>query len=291
MSSLPDSLSALILSFLPRDDQARVLSAVAAPSVEAASTWDAIASDQALVFDDNDETASWRVFTRSNVTALTSPARHFVVDHFLATRPAACATIDEVRRDAEHLLVSGRLRRAGMVTASVGAVDASSKYVESSLRGDSLLWLSDAVLNEVPAIQSAVVAMRAALGELERVCGFVAGKTTVQLAHYARGARYVRHLDATPLHASGRRLTMLLYLNPAWCAADGGELRLFDDGDAARVDVAPLGDRLLVFQSHGVPHEVLESRAESRFSLTLWAYAATVTETARAGAQTPSTES
>jgi hypothetical protein len=27
-----------------------------------------------------------------------------------------------------------------------------------------------------------------------------------------------------------------------------------------------------VFQSHGVPHEVLESRAESRFSLTLWAY-------------------
>lgn len=289
--SLPESLSSLILSFLPRAEQTRVLSAVAAPANASSSEWDAIPRDLELKFEESDE---FCVFSRAAVAALTSPARHFVRDGFLATRRDANVSIDAVRRDAEHLVALGRLRRAGMVTASA-AVDAvaTTNFVESSLRGDSLVWLNDAVLDEVPAIRSAVAAMRAALGELERVCGFVAGKITVQLAHYGRGARYVRHLDATPVHASGRRLTMLLYLNPAWQAGDGGELRLHDDG-ALRVDVAPIGDRLLVFQSHGVPHEVLESRAESRFSLTLWAYAAAaaaLTETAQAGAQTPSTES
>jgi SM-20-related protein len=264
--NLPERLSALIFSYLPRNEQTLVLS-------EAELDDD----KPSLPLDSVRFCGVERVFTEPHVTALRSESRHFVIDGFLADR--ALSVLD-TRAEAVRLLSEGRMRRAGMVTASAqlegfDVPTATDKFIESSLRGDSLVWLNDQVLLDVPAVQSAVTAMRAALGELEHVCGFVASKTTVQLAHYGAGARYVRHLDATRQHAPGRRLTMLLYLNPAWTAADGGELRLFQrraDGDETSTDIAPVGDRLLVFQSHGVPHEVLESRAESRFSLTLWAY-------------------
>jgi SM-20-related protein len=88
-----------------------------------------------------------------------------------------------------------------------------------------------------------------------------------------------------------RRLTLLYYINPGWTAADGGCLRLYphtddaprndrddsllpDDGnqrEEAFVDVEPVGDRLLIFQSRTVEHEVLASHA-MRFSLTMWLY-------------------
>ena len=271
LASLPDKLSALIFSYLPRNEQTLVLSEATAAELDD--------DKPSLPLDSLRFSGLERVFTEPHVTALRSGSRHFVIDGFLADRSLS---VLDTRAEAVRLLSEGRMRRAGMVAASASAQPegfdvptATDKFVESSLRGDSLVWLNDQVLLDLPAVQSAVTAMRAALGELEHVCGFVASKTTVQLAHYGAGARYVRHLDATRQHAPGRRITMLLYLNPAWTAADGGELRLFqrrEDGDETSTDIAPVGDRLLVFQSHGVPHEVLESRAESRFSLTLWAY-------------------
>lgn len=39
------------------------------------------------------------------------------------------------------------------------------------------------------------------------------------------GAKYIKHVDNPD--DNGRRLTLILYLNPAWTAGDGGELRLY----------------------------------------------------------------
>lgn len=114
----------------------------------------------------------------------------------------------------------------------------------------------------------------------------------VQLARYAPGTRYIRHTDATASHAPERRLTLLLYLNPDWAPGDGGELRIFaddigvsrsdcllrsapssDDPPPNNIDVEPRGNRLLVFQSRSVPHEVLRTSDRlTRYSLTVWAY-------------------
>jgi Rps23 Pro-64 3,4-dihydroxylase Tpa1-like proline 4-hydroxylase len=111
------------------------------------------------------------------------------------------------------------------------------------------------------------------------------------LIHHARVRhnRYLRHLDAKSEEGQ-RRLTLLYYINPGWTADDGGCLRLYphtddalrndrddslllDDGNhrEAFVDVEPVGDRLLIFQSRTVEHEVLASHA-MRFSLTMWLY-------------------
>ena len=93
------------------------------------------------------------------------------------------------------------------------------------------------------------------------------------------GARYVRHCDNS-CHAgegercNGRRLTVIMYLNPAWAPVDGGELRLFEPFAPKHrpplADVQPLLDRLVLFYAdYRVPHEVLPSHAE-RNAVTLW---------------------
>lgn len=123
-----------------------------------------------------------------------------------------------------------------------------SQWSEASFRGDSLLWLSsyESLSRDAPALQRCVDALRARVVDvLERRFAFGVQRTTVQLARYPAGARYVRHLDATPSLANGRRLTVLLYLNPRWSANDAGQLRLYDLDDAS-VDVEPIGARVLM---------------------------------------------
>ena len=88
----------------------------------------------------------------------------------------------------------------------------------------------------------------------------------VQLGHYpGNGALYVRHLDALPTK-NVRRVTALLYLNPRWRPEHGGHLRLHLDPP---LDVEPLLNRLVVFLSERVEHEVRPSFA-SRLTLTAW---------------------
>lgn len=62
--------------------------------------------------------------------------------------------------------------------------------------------------------------------------------------------------------------------NPHWdSAAHGGLIRLFDrlDGAAPYTELEPVGDRLLLFWSDLIVHEVLPSRGEAhRYTFTFW---------------------
>lgn len=88
---------------------------------------------------------------------------------------------------------------------------------------------------------------------------------------------YPKHLDNVGL-PDQRKLTVILYLNPAWAtsaAGRGGELRLWgcDAAGAEQCeDVSPDGGRLVVFWSDMVVHEVLPCLCdhEHRYALTLW---------------------
>jgi SM-20-related protein len=99
------------------------------------------------------------------------------------------------------------------------------------------------------------------LGLFEYECHF---------ARYAPGAFYRKHVDRFS-RDSRRRLSSILYLNPAWAAADGGALRLYMERtpESARVDIAPAGGTLVLFLSERFPHEVLPATRE-RLSLTGW---------------------
>ena len=66
------------------------------------------------------------------------------------------------------------------------------------------------------------------------------------------GACFPIHVDSEE-SVDGRRLTAILYLNPGWKEADAGQLRLYPPG-AQPVDIAPLHDRLVIFEAHRLLH-------------------------------------
>lgn len=71
-----------------------------------------------------------------------------------------------------------------------------------------------------------------------------------------------------------RRITLLWYLNPGWLPEWGGQLRAYPQSRHAPrcgMDVEPLLDRVLVFRSDLVEHEVLPTSA-SRCAVTVWLY-------------------
>ena len=103
------------------------------------------------------------------------------------------------------------------------------------------------------------------------------------------GAKYIKHVDNPD--DNGRRLTLILYLNPHWQPGDGGELRIYlqEGEEETHCDVAPIMNRAVLFWADRVPHEaslgglcfgleshsffwqVLPSFAE-RYAITLWYY-------------------
>jgi len=88
-------------------------------------------------------------------------------------------------------------------------------------------------------------------------------------AHYSKGAFYKKHLDSFKGN-SNRRLSSILYLNPAWQSADGGELIIYaPDSDAVVQTVLPTFGKMVLFLSEQFPHEVLPAKC-SRYSLTGW---------------------
>lgn len=137
-------------------------------------------------------------------------------------------------------------------------------------------------------------------GELDDLLGFSTARTSLMLAKYpGGGARYARHLDATSQQTGEkRRITAVYYLNEHWKAADGGCLRAYFPEDVGRkvrgavpvaeiddstpradpvltglwaLDVEPRMDRLVVFASGWLEHEVLPSHSE-RYAITAWFY-------------------
>lgn len=88
------------------------------------------------------------------------------------------------------------------------------------------------------------------------------------------------HVDGNYHDASGlnRRLNALLYLNPNWRTGWGGEFGLYDEnGDVCIKEVAPVFNRLIIFDSHdksfhGLPAPLNFPDGEVRKSIILYYY-------------------
>lgn len=164
-----------------------------------------------------------------------------------------------LRAEAEALRAAGRFQAAAVGQAALRHAD---------IRGDESLWLmSDAtplawsfVQRELEALRLAVnAATYLGLHEFEG-----------HYAVYPSGAAYARHLDRFR-DDNLRVLSVVLYLNDAWSADDGGELRLYPEGPhgSAPVTLSPRGGTLVSFLSERVPHEVLVAQ-RMRFSIAGW---------------------
>ncbi len=90
------------------------------------------------------------------------------------------------------------------------------------------------------------------------------------LSVYPPGASYALHLDQ--FQGSGERLvTCILYLNRDWSEGDGGELKVYLDGndESSVVTIDPIAGRLVTFLSGRYMHTVLPTRVD-RHSITGW---------------------
>lgn len=169
----------------------------------------------------------------------------------------------DVHDAVEGLAAAGRLRPAGL---SRGA----SHRVDAAVRGDAIAWVGpDEVSPQLAALRAAFSGLRDALNR-EAYLGL--DRMEIQVARYpGGGAAYSRHRDAFPAPPPGgrpnRRVTAIYYANPGWGPEDGGALRLHVA--EGWIDVAPVLDRLLVFLSERVEHEVLPARAPRR-AVTAW---------------------
>jgi len=98
-------------------------------------------------------------------------------------------------------------------------------------------------------------------------------------AHYAKGDFYKKHKDA--FKGEGNRvLSIVVYLNPNWSAADGGELVIYDNKSPSvsivdkadsnnQTKVIPSFGTIVVFLSEEFPHEVLPAKRD-RYSIAGW---------------------
>ena len=148
-----------------------------------------------------------------------------------------------------------------------------SKWKDDKIRGDLHLWVHDTesfkpfkflvcLLHSIDSIRN----------ELNEKCEFGSEKVQIQVTCYpGEEARYVRHLDTLKDKGPDRRVTCIYYPNREWKKEDGGELRVYLENGEDFVDIQPVADRLVVFQSRRIEHEVLPTKKE-RYAVSSWFY-------------------
>lgn len=166
-----------------------------------------------------------------------------------------------LRADLRQARDAGQLRPAG-----VGHGD--GHQVRAEIRADRILWLNETAAS--PAQHAYFARMDELRQAINRETFLGLFDLESHFASYPPDSFYRRHLDRFR-DDSARTVSCILYLNEAWRAEDGGQLRLYLDeaGEGAHVDIDPVGGTLVVFLSDRFWHEVLPT-ARERLSVTGW---------------------
>ncbi len=154
----------------------------------------------------------------------------------------------------------------GLRPASIGR--GASQHLNEGIRGDQIRWLEPGMAT--PAQRHYLEILEALRQAINRHLFLGLFEFEGHLALYPPGAFYRKHLDQFQ-GTRHRLVTVILYLNPDWREADGGQLRIYPDpADEGRYrDLLPVAGRLVCFLSGHFPHEVLPARRE-RLSITGW---------------------
>lgn len=180
------------------------------------------------------------------------------------------ALIAALRESAINRAQSGQMHMAGTSKAAI---------TNPGLRGDQVQWLEET--DSDPAVQAYWHSMQQLQQAANRAFMLGLQHYETHFAIYPAGSGYATHIDQFQQHraqpAPGTRmLTLILYLNQDWSAADGGALRLYLDAHDQRpldhahhLDILPLAGRLVLFMSSRFWHQVLPA-TRPRISVTGW---------------------
>ncbi|MAR56189.1 MAG: hypothetical protein CMM93_03305 [Rickettsiales bacterium] len=153
---------------------------------------------------------------------------------------------------------------AALTRAAIGRGD--DTQLASSIRRDRTDWIEGETLAQTQFLT------RLEEVRLELNYQLMLGLFSVE-AHYAAyppGAFYARHSDSFR-GARNRLLSLVIYLNPDWQAADGGLLNLYADEEAETpiARLLPEYGHAVLFLSEEMPHEVTLAH-RTRYSIAAW---------------------
>jgi len=132
------------------------------------------------------------------------------------------------------------------------------------VRGDSIYWL-DRKHND-PHENDFFNLMDSFVSHLNSTC--YTGITGYEFHYtlYDQGSFYKKHLDQFR-NNDARKYSMIIYLNPGWLAADGGELCIHHHNGLQ--NISPENRKSVFFKSGELEHEVLCTH-KPRMSITGW---------------------
>lgn len=146
--------------------------------------------------------------------------------------------------------------------AAIGS--SGNELIINEVRGDYTFWLDknrDAELSDLFEELDQVKFW------INRMCFLSLSDYEFHLAHYPEGSFYKRHLDQFA-GRNNRMISLIIYLNKDWKNGDGGELRIYPEGNGS-LDIQPLYNRCILFRSDTLEHEVLTANKDRR-SVTGW---------------------
>ncbi|KAN0036197.1 hypothetical protein ACTA71_005501 [Dictyostelium dimigraforme] len=225
----------------------------------------------------------FKVFNKESLNQLENKG-YLIIDNFLNDSNK----INSIYEESYNQFKENKLIEAGMNKGT-------DRWKDKSIRGDYIQWIhrdsnsrvQDKDLSStIPNINYLLDRLDLIKMEFDKVVpNFNSIKTQTQLAVYLNGGRYIKHRDSFYSSESStisRRITMIYYVNKDWKKGDGGELRLYtnntnninqkDSKQDQYIDIEPITDRLLIFLSPFLEHEVLQCNFEPRIAITTWIY-------------------
>lgn len=146
--------------------------------------------------------------------------------------------------------------------AKIGKSD--KRIHDNSVRTDDILWIENN--SNIEDEQSYIKAVEQFYTYLNNACFTGISEFECHYARYGAGTFYKTHIDRFK-NDSGRKFSLITYLNDSWKKDDGGELKLHLENELILIE--PIFARTIIFKSHLIKHEVLLSNT-NRYSLTGW---------------------
>lgn len=191
------------------------------------------------------------VFNEENLSWIDELAEqdYLIIDNFF--------TEDELKEI--NSFFNAQIKADKLTKAGVGA---SNYKIIEDVRGDFIYWLNETrdmafslFFNKIKEITRL----------LNRYCYLSISGNEFHLALYPKGAYYDKHLDQFQ-ERNNRLISVVFYLNENWKDGDGGELKVYKKQE---IIIPPLYNRLVMFKSDVVEHEVLVTNV-NRKSITGW---------------------
>ena len=165
--------------------------------------------------------------------------------------------VTALRQRIFHLFYTGQMKPAG-----IGRENQFQKNEE--IRRDLISWIEPSVA--VGIEKEFLQLIQSFVDYLNQTCYTGLNGFEFHYAFYDTGSFYKRHIDQFKSN-SGRKYSVVIYLNENWKEEDGGQLVLYKDGNA--IKISPDAGRIVFFESDKIEHEVLQAN-RPRMSVTGW---------------------